>query len=643
MDNESIKAIERFVRKQSRELTEDIREQLNLYGVGNDGTLLPAERLAHLPEQEAFVARQLRQSVAHRAASMKRKDAVETVVREQVFTVLHRVVALRMAEEREAIPQTVSAGMQSEGFGVYLINIGSSSLGRFEWYREYLFAVLDELSLELPVLFDRYRAEGVLFPTENAFFALLEALNAPELAPVWREDETLGWVYQYFNDPAERKKMREKGAPADSYELAVRNQFFTPRYVVRFLVDNSLGRLWAETTGDRAALSDTAGMLALNPDDELSAQKPRDPRTLRVMDPACGSMHFGLYAFDLLAAIYADAWRRSADATWLRGFHNALGDEATLRREIPRLIIGENLLGIDIDRRAVQIAGLTLWLRAQRWWQEHGLEAHQRPQLERIRLATAQPMPGEDEFFEELAGRLKPGALGELLQALRTELELAGEVGSLLKIEERLEREIEKLQKARESYMHYEAGQQGLFPDQQWARLATKYGADVGGSESEWRDLENRLFAALREHVHRHTADREGYRHSLFADDTEAGIAFVDLLKERYDVVLMNPPFGAATSKAKKYLEKRYPRTKNDLYAAFVESFLHRLKTSGYLGAITSRTGFFLSSYTTWREEVLLKEADPIVVADLGFGVLDAMVETAAYVIRQKAVGDYHE
>lgn len=75
-----------------------------------------------------------------------------------------------------------------------------------------------------------------------------------------------------------------------------------------------------------------------------------------------------------------------------------------------------------------------------------------------------------------------------------------------------------------------------------------------------------------------------------------------------------------------------YPRTKNDVYAAFVERGLQVLETAGLLGAITSRTGFFLSSFQKWREEILLKESRPTVFADLGAGVLDAaMVETAAY------------
>ena len=103
----------------------------------------------------------------------------------------------------------------------------------------------------------------------------------------------------------------------------------------------------------------------------------------------------------------------------------------------------------------------------------------------------------------------------------------------------------------------------------------------------------------------------------------------------------MNPPFGAASLAAKKEFEKAYPRTKNDIYAAFVERGIQLLHPGGMLGAITSRTGFFLSSFQKWREEILLRRRRRVVFADLGYGVMDAaMVEAAAYCLRSCAVLD---
>ena len=144
-------------------------------------------------------------------------------------------------------------------------------------------------------------------------------------------------------------------------------------------------------------------------------------------------------------------------------------------------------------------------------------------------------------------------------------------------------------------------------------------------------------FARLSLVSSRRKADRASTRKRLFADDAAQGIGLLETAEKKFDVVLMNPPFGAGSTRAKKDFDKAYPRTKNDLYAAFVERGIELLASRGRVGAITSRTGFFLSSFQKWREEILLKTAPPVVFADLGYGVLDsAMVETAAYCLEAR-------
>lgn len=127
-------------------------------------------------------------------------------------------------------------------------------------------------------------------------------------------------------------------------------------------------------------------------------------------------------------------------------------------------------------------------------------------------------------------------------------------------------------------------------------------------------------------------------RRRLFADDAAHGVALLEVAERKFDVILMNPPFGAGSTRAKKDFDVAYPRTRNDVYAAFVERGIELLAPRGRLGAISSRTGFFLSSFQKWREDILLKTAPPVVFADLGAGVLDsAMVETAAYCLEGRA------
>src|SRR5712672_1983834 len=106
----------------------------------------------------------------------------------------------------------------------------------------------------------------------------------------------------------------ESPTPRNSRELAVRNQFFTPRYVVQFLTDNTLGRLWLEMHGDKSRLTTLCEYLVRSADEAVQPRLRKDPRDLRILDPACGSGHFLLYCFDLLLIIYEEAWAIEASA-----------------------------------------------------------------------------------------------------------------------------------------------------------------------------------------------------------------------------------------------------------------------------------------------------------------------------------------
>ena len=249
---------------------EFVAQRRGTYGINDDGSAAPLATLTHLPDEDMQVAKLLRERLDHLVAGLvgqgkkdadARKEAVGRLTREQAFTVLNRLAALRMAEERGIVLECVRHGLQSEGFLLFQQSAGSAFGDTWMAYRAYLFVLFDELAVDLGVLFSRWDPAGLLFPRQEALEAVLgefggtgSAAARDDLTPaafnhIWAEDETIGWIYQYYNDPAERKKMREESAaPRNSRELAVRNQFFTPRYVVEFLTDNTLGRIWYEMT-----------------------------------------------------------------------------------------------------------------------------------------------------------------------------------------------------------------------------------------------------------------------------------------------------------------------------------------------------------------------------------------------------------
>jgi len=568
------------------------------------------------------------------AGGMSPAEAVADYLRDSAFTSLNRLVALKMLEERGLVQESITRGEQSSGYNEFVgMAPGVQLLPDGQGYRLYLESLFDELSTEVKVLFDRRDPASALWPRRAPLEQMLEVLNAPELKGVWSADETIGWVYQYFNGADERKKMREESqAPRNSRELAIRNQFFTPRYVVQFLVDNSLGRTWLEMYGEGTKLSQTCEYLVRPTDEPIGSRVPKDPRDFRILDPACGSGHFLLYAFDVLLTIYEEAWTLSGrmPASDLTGgtLREDFPELSLLKAAAPKLIVEHNLYGADIDSRCAQIAALALWLRAQRAYQGLGIRADSRPRIQQTHIVIAEPMPESPDLAAAFAAELARPFQRTLFDRMIQEMRLAGDLGTLLQVERSLADDISR---ARRQFVD----EQPTLPLGLPAKLEQgKIDLSDVTDESVFQEAEGTILETLRRFAE--SAGGADARRRLFAGDAAQGVSLIDLLRTRFDVVLMNPPFGAPSLAAKKEFEKAYPRTKNDIYAAFVERGIQLLHAGGFLGAITSRTGFFLSSFQRWREEILLKEAPPVVFADLGYGVMDAaMVEAAAYCLEK--------
>ena len=636
MDKEQRNAIGSAAQQIRKLLEQEYAEQLDgMFDVRPSGDIAP-EPGVHLGGRQRIARAKIVAAVDYyQALEATPAEAIARFTREAAFTTLNRFVALKMLEARELIQQCISAGEDSSGYQEFSgLAPGVTHLGDGRGYCLYLESLFDELFSEVKVLFDRRDSASLLWPRHHALEMLLDELNGEALAGVWSEDETIGWFYQFFNSKEERKKMRDESRPGprNSRELAVLNQFFTPRYVVEFLVDNTLARTWSEMHPTTHLLEACDYFI------ELECERPfraiKDPREFRVLDPACGSGHFLLYAFGILETMYRDAW--SSDLASEDAAEPSLRDVYPSRREldlaIPTLILERNLFGIEIDPRAAQIAALAVWLRAQRSWHDAGIHKGERPRIRRTGIVAAEPMPGDQDMIDEFAGDLDPPLLGTLFRHIVSSMRLAGEMGYLLRAEAELESEIAR---ARDAFVTQQLQPQTI------PGLVAESG--IGGhdftginEDGFFLEAEHRLLKALADYASAaHGA--QSARRRMFADDAAHGVAFLELLHQRYDVILMNPPFGAGSLKAKRVFDKAYPRTKNDVYAAFVERGIELLVSHGMLGAITSRTGFFLSSFQKWREEIILDTAPPLVFADLGQGVLDATVEVAAYALEAVA------
>ena len=672
--------LQKFVSASREILTEEFTRQLQaIYGLDpKNGTAAPVDTLNFLDNKGRQTAVILRQTLAHYVAAIPGKSekartqqALDRIIREQAFTVLNRLAALRMAEARGFLIESVARGYSSKGFQLYKTIAGTGLGETGDAYSAYLFSIFDEFSLDLSALFDRHSIQGRLFPRESALLALLDQINHFEIEHLWVEDETIGWIYQYFNTQEERKKMRaESQAPRNSRELAVRNQFFTPRYVVEFLTDNTLGRIWYEMTQGNTALVDTCHYLVRRPteiflakgeaspeeeseDQESLSQEEllkqpvyipfrqlKDPRELRMLDPACGSMHFGLYAFDLFEKIYEEAWQIETDlgpsvferSKELLSLQASYASVEEFQKAIPKLIIENNIHGVDIDPRAVQIAGLSLWQRAQRAWHQMGIKPNQRPTIKRSNIVCAEPMPGEKEMLLEFTSRLNPPMLGQLVETIFDKMELAGEAGTLLKIEEEIKTAISRAKEAFNIEILRRKEEEGYLPGMAPKREPSLFDfADLYGDTDFWETAEERILDALRDYADQAESD-EGQKR-LFAEDAAKGFAFIDLCRKRFDVVLMNPPFGDVSGSSEKYLNKNYINHCNNIISSFITRTGIMLCPKGMSAAIFDKTISIKSSYSKIRNEYLFGKHSLIISSDLGWGVLDqAQVETVVCV-----------
>ena len=682
---------EQNLEKDKGEIRELLEGKYGIFAKKDQVTADQNAEMTHLSEEEQAARNDILDHFAHiKARGFKPKEALNQLVREIAFTHLNRLCAYKMMEAREVFVggqkfrEAVSRGVNSNGVKFYLaehedderlFNTGHQDVA----YRHFLDWLGGALSDEIGVLFNPNDPANRLYPRQKTLDKVLDLLNEggikaeetelrEQWPKIWSQDETIGWVYQYFTPKELRDQARkESQAPRNSYELAFRNQFFTPRYVVEFLTDNTLGRIWYEMRKGETKLKIQCRYMVRRPTeiflkdgeqlpkdaaegkDDLSQEEllklpvhiphrpKKDPRELKILDPACGSGHFLLYCFDLLLTIYEEAY---ADADLGPALKKDYPTLDALKRDVPRLILAHNLHGIDIDLRASQIAALALWLRCQRAYQDMGFKKD-RPKITRSNFVCAEPMPGEEQMLKEFVGQLEPKVLGQVVEVVFDKMKLAGEAGSLLKIEEDIRDAVAaaKKQYIRETTQATDRkGQPLLFTQAAMDRLAGKpeqqslFDLSDITDDQFFEQAEARVIDTLRSYAEK-AQNGQKLQRRLFTEDAVRGFAFVDLCQKRYDVVLMNPPFGAPTATDGFTLDKN---AAGNLYPAFVLRAFQQ--SSGFVGAITDRTFFVQDTFKHYRSTLVGTDWTLNAAIDLGWGVLDtADVQVAAYVISCQA------
>jgi len=446
-----------------------------------------------------------------------------------------------------------------------------------ELYRMLLVAQCNALSHAMPFLFERIDDDSeLLLPdnllrTDSIIAQLVNAIDEND----WKKVEIIGWLYQFY---ISEKKDQVIGKVVKSEDIPAATQLFTPNWIVQYLVQNSVGRLWlmanpqsilaqqwpyyippAEQTPEVQAQLDALIQTRVREDDE-SGGATLNPESITVLDPACGSGHILVVAYDVLKAIYLE-----------RGYRV---------RDIPRLILEKNLYGLDIDDRAAQMAGFALLMKARADDRRLFTATDDAGNLQPPKLNVLSLKESKGMSVDELATHLAPFQVQRATIAAMVEtFEHAKTFGSLIQIPYALKTHL------------------AVLPQ---------------------------VLALVKQ-----TGDMYA---SAAADDLLPLVQQAQLLAMQFDAVVANPPYMGSKGMnpaLKDYARATFPDSKSDLFAMFMERGFEWCKPTGFNSMVTMQSWMFLSSYETMREK-LLRDQTLSCLVHMGNGVMGIAFGTVA-------------
>lgn len=450
-----------------------------------------------------------------------------------------------------------------------------------------------ELNKSLPFMFEKlgHYAE-LLFPAgviSSKFFRTLvdkESITEDD----WSNIEIIGWLYQYYISDEKDRVIKAKKKYKKN-EIPFATQLFTPDWIVRYMVQNSLGRYWIESHKDDEDLKENWEFYLENPEkepdfDKKIAQyinKELEVEDIKCFDPACGSGHILVYMFDVLHEIYSKC-----------GYS---------RGDIPMLIIEKNLYGLDIDTRAYQLACFAVIMKGMSYdkllLRKIEREVDKEGKYINLNIACVQEtnILYEDENttvhdnIAFLAGE-ESGETYDKVKAFVESLKNANTYGSLTIVEgfdkEFLEKRLEEIKNIQE----------------------------IDFFQSKARE-----------------------KWELILEDL---IKQAYIMEQTYDILVTNPPYMGGqymNLELTEFIKINYSKVKSDLFSAFMEYSLSKVNKNGHLAFMTPFVWMFISIYEQLREEIILNKNISSLVQLEYSAFEDATVPVCTFTIRNSKVG----
>ncbi|ANY65662.1 hypothetical protein BBD42_03690 [Paenibacillus sp. BIHB 4019] len=619
-------AIKNYAVAARRKLIEAVRQKafsLYIYENGAEPSDVAAAKLRansiYLTDKQMEARQKLCAHLAQLSNDMDNKKAYHHVVEEVAYTWFNRLIALRFMETNDFLPSgirilsSVEAGraepdamreaerlpyVDQDKISEYR---SDTKPGAFEkLYKYILISKCNALHDILPGMFQKINDYTELLLPDALYQQggiVHDLVNAISEADFKDQVQIIGWLYQYYISEKKDEVFADlkKNIKINKETIPAATQLFTPEWIVKYMVENSLGRLWLERDRAESSLSDeymNATYYGWKYYVEEAEQEPevaeqlkalvvqnpvKSPEDIKLIDPCMGSGHILVYAFDVLHQIYLS--------------------QGYAEREIPNLILQNNIYGLDIDERAAQLAYFALMMKARSYSrrflrQDNIPQPHVHAVIESDVAQTYHLDSMGDGMSETDQEECKEG-LGYLIDLFRD----AREYGSILKVEQKLDYD-----KLRNFVKSMRPGQMDIYD-----------------------------------------GDIEGVGDTL--------VEILDIAKsltQKYDIVVTNPPYMGSSGMGvnlSEYLKKHYPDSKSDLFAVFIEQCGYLLQKHGYQAMITMESWMFLSSFEKLRSKALQNNAiiNLVHMPYLGKGgtSLGISFGTAAFVLQKNALTQY--
>lgn len=594
-------ALKKFAVFARTELMKQVEFKAKAFGITPEGLPAITEGVDYIEINQVRYG-QREQKAFTKLFQAIRQKGVQPLIEEVAYTWFNRLIAIRFMEVHNYLPSRIRVlssttpgkvdpdiltDYHHSGLPIKIEEIDTllQAGKREEAFRKLLIAQCNELSEVLPFLFEKIDDYAALLLPDNLLHtdSVINVMNQELSVDDFAEVEVIGWLYQYYISKKKDEVFAglKKNKKIEKESIPAATQLFTPHWIVRYMVENSLGHLWLESQPESTLQEKMTYYIEPAEQEEdvkkrLETLRNRDlsPEEITILDPACGSGHILVYAFDLLYHIYEE-----------QGYPS---------RDIPTLILEKNLYGIDIDKRAAQLAAFALMMKAR---QKSRRVFRQPPQVNIFAIEESDALNRE-----EMAAYVAEDEHGkEAFKALLDQYVGAQNYGSILQPETKdVDRWIERVEQL------IEEGRPSLFNAKLYEQLP--------------------LVKQLLEQE--------------------------KVLAAQYDVVVTNPPYMGAQGmnpELSQFVKKEYPDSKSDLFAVFMERNHAFAKRNGFSAAINQHSWMFLSSYEKLRKMILENETilsmihlGPRAFEEIGGEV----VQSTSYVVRkvqlQRFVGRYH-